>query len=176
MYGFVQQSGGTVAVDSEPGLGTTFTIHLPAVDKEPDQVPAIPEIAAPGRGETILLAEDDDALRKLVKTTLEELGYNVLVASNGVEALEVEVDHEGRLDLLLSDVVMPGLGGFELSGAVKETRPDIKVIMMSGYSEDQIDMTALSEAGVPLLRKPFRPQELASVIEEVLGSGSKQGA
>ena len=133
VYGFIQQCGGLIDVDSTPGEGTTFNIYLPLVDKPPKVIFSAAEEEIAGKGETILLAEDDDALRRLAQTTLEDLGYKVLAAANGFEALEIEGDHDGVIDLLLSDVVMPELGGFELSCAILETRPQIKVILMSGY-------------------------------------------
>lgn len=168
VYGFIQQCGGLMDVESTPGVGTTFNIYLPLVNKPPEIkfTAATEEIA--GNGETILLAEDDDALRRFAQTTLEDLGYKVLAAANGFEALEIEADHDGAIDLLLSDVVMPELGGFELSRAVLETRPEIKVILMSGYpSRGDLKRIEVPE-DIPLLQKPLDPDTIALSVRRSL--------
>ena len=168
VYGFVQQSSGIIEVNSEPGVGTTFFIYLPVVERKPTirLVDEFRDLAA--RGETILLAEDDEALRRLAQTTLEELGYKVLAASDGFAALELESEHEGTVHLLLSDVVMPVMGGFELSRAVMEMRPSTKILLMSGYpSRGQYQKSDKPE-GVPLLQKPLAPEELARAVRDIL--------
>jgi PAS domain S-box-containing protein len=168
VYGFIQQCGGLIDVETTLGEGTTFNIYLPLVDKAPKVIFSAPEEEIAGKGETILLAEDDDALRRLAQTTLEDLGYKVLAAANGFEALEIESDHEGVIDLLLSDVVMPELGGFELTHAVLETRPEIKVILMSGYpSRGDLKRVALPEE-IPLLQKPLDPDTMARSVRRSL--------
>ena len=168
VYGFLDQCGGAVEVVSEPGQGATFSIYLPVTDK-PAMIETIDaETNLKGNGETILLAEDDETLRGLVSFTLRELGYTVIAASDGFEALEVEAEHENSIDLLLSDVVMPNLGGFELARALRETRPDIKVLFMSGYpSRGDIKSTDLPD-DIPLLPKPCSREQLARAVRDVL--------
>jgi signal transduction histidine kinase/ActR/RegA family two-component response regulator len=169
VYGFVDQSNGAIDVQSEVGHGTVFNIYLPTVDKfaEITLDPEVHDLGA--NGETILLAEDDDDLRNLVRLTLESLGYSVLVACDGFEALEIEADYDGQIDLLLSDVVMPNLGGIELASALRETRPDTSILLMSGYPSRgeirQIDLPA----DIALLHKPCPPMNLARAIREVIG-------
>ena len=168
VYGFVQQSRGLIDVISEPGHGTTVEIYLPLADKPPEVLTTIDREMFPCKGETILLAEDDKALRQLAVMTLEEIGYTVLAASDGFEALEVEDEHDGPIDLLVSDVVMPSLGGFDLMRAVRLSRPGIKVILMSGYpSRGKIKSFDVPD-DVPLLQKPFDPETLARNVREML--------
>jgi PAS domain S-box-containing protein len=167
-YGFIQQSKGFVDVISAPGKGTTVEVYFPLADKPPEVLAAIDRELLSGNDETILLAEDDDAIRRLAVMTLEEVGYTVLAASDGFEALEVEDEHEGTIDLLLSDVVMPGLGGFDLSRAITETRPDIKVIFMSGYPSRGDTKAFDMPAGIPLLHKPFEPEALVRNVRTIL--------
>jgi CheY-like chemotaxis protein len=119
-------------------------------------------------GETILLVEDNDNLRDLVRIDLEVRGYTVLTACDGLNALEVEMDHDGPIDLLLSDIVMPTMGGIELAKALEETRPDTKVLLMSGYpSRGEIKQVDLPE-GVPLIRKPCPPDQLARAVRDAI--------
>ncbi len=168
VYGFVQQSGGAIDVASELGVGTIVSIYLRRVDKQPDVVSQIASNLASSAGETILLVEDDDALRRLAQLTLEELGYRVLVASDGVDALEIEEDHDGPIDLLLSDVVMPALGGIELARILKQTRPELKVILVSGYPARGEQSDDLEPDEFPLLHKPVALEALAEAVRESL--------
>ncbi|MCZ6665644.1 MAG: ATP-binding protein [Gammaproteobacteria bacterium] len=169
VYGFVQQSGGTIDVQSAPGQGTTVTIVMPRVVAEP-QIEFTPaqRVSLSARGETILLAEDDDALRRLAQATLEELGYTVLTACNGLDALEIEDEFDGEIDLLLSDVVMPGLNGFDLLHSIKITRPDIKVVLMSGYPARGDLQLIFPPKDVQVLQKPLDPNTLALNIRNIL--------
>ncbi len=171
VYGFVQESGGIIEIESEPGNGTTVIIHLPLTERKPEITIAADLNLPRGKGETILLSEDDDSLRHLVQITLEELGYHVLAAADGFEALEIEEEHDGPIALLLSDVVMPNLGGIELSRAIRETRPDMKILFMSGYpSRGNIRRIDLPE-DVRLLQKPLDPECLANAVHETLTQG-----
>ena len=163
------QSMGFIDVDSAIGVGTTMTLYLPLT--EPAAVASAEEIggtAFRARGETVLVVEDEDALRRLAKSILEELGYTVLTATDGIDAIEVDEDCEGRIDLLLTDVVMPGLDGIGAAQAIVQQRPDIKVVFMSGYpSRGDLSRGDLP-GGVPLLEKPFNAYSLARTLREAL--------
>ena len=168
VYSLVQQFGGVIEVDSELGQGTSFTIYLPLVDKPATVIPQASREVLRGNGETILLAEDDDPIRALVRTTLEELGYKVLEASDGFEALEVESEYDEAIDLLLSDVIMPHLSGIDLSNAMRESRPEIKVVLMSGFPcrarAERVDLPA----EIQLVQKPATPETLAHSVRSAL--------
>ncbi|NNE83948.1 MAG: PAS domain-containing protein [Alphaproteobacteria bacterium] len=168
VYGFAQTSGGTVDVSSVEGQGTIFRIYLPAVDRDPQVIVAEVEQDHFGRGETILLTEDDPALLEIVREMLDTLGYNVLTACDGFDALEVEAEHDGEIALLLSDVVMPNMGGFEAAEMIREARPDIKIVFMSGYP----NRAGISNENLPdncqFLQKPVKPGHLARTIRNEL--------
>lgn len=170
VYGFVQQSGGVIDVASEIGTGTTISIFLKRVEKQPAVVTQLAPSLASSSGETILLVEDDAALRRLAHLTLEELGYNVLVATDGMDALEVEGEYDGQIHLLLSDVVMPVLGGIELARILKQTRSDMNVILMSGYPARGDNHDVLEPDEFPLLRKPVALEALAEAVRDSLQS------
>ncbi len=164
VYGIVRQHGGFVEVESAPGRGTAFRVHLPVVRGEAaseDQPRAEP---LPRGHETVLLVEDEGAVREVARTVLDRLGYRVLAAANGEEALALEAGHPGPLDLLLTDVVLPGPSGPEVAEAVRARRPGCRVLFMSGYPE----RLASGPAGVPFLAKPFSPETLARRIRDVL--------
>ena len=168
VYGIVQQSGGTIWVYSEPGMGTTFKIYLPCVhDAVPAPPPSVAAVTATGT-ETILLAEDEQALRRLTRRILESAGYAVVEAANGEDALRELEAHPGRVHLLLTDVVMPGMNGRELAGRVAALRPDTKVLYASGYTDDAILRHGVLDAGSPFLSKPYTPTELKRRVREVL--------
>ncbi len=171
VYGLAQQCGGIVDVTSEHDVGSTFQIYMPLTDRVPEADVSQVEAGYYGRGETILLVEDDEALLDLAGGMLEELGYTVLRAEDGLAALEIEENHEGPIGLLLSDVVMPNLGGFELATILAETSPDMKVVFMSGYPGRE----SLQNLGIPdhaaFLQKPVKPEVLAKTIREVLDAG-----
>jgi len=172
VYGIVKQSGGYIWVYSEPGKGTTFKIYLPRVAGAGESVaPAVARPAAaraePG-AETILLVEDEANLRYLAKQFLEKLGYKVIEAADGAVAMQIVVAHEGMIHLLLTDVIMPGMNGRELAQRVAEIRPNIKVLYMSGYTENVIGHNGTLDAGVHLLQKPFNLRDLKDRVREVL--------
>jgi CheY-like chemotaxis protein len=174
VYGIVSQSGGHILVDSEPGRGAVFTIYLPRVDSlaatpaEPVLVPA-----AAGRGsETILLVEDEDAVRELTRRCLQSAGYTVLEAASAEAALDVCARHPERIDLLLTDVIMPGVSGPELSRRLLENRPAIRVLYVSGYTDTAIASQGILEAGAFFLQKPFSPDSLARKVRDVLDTRS----
>jgi two-component system, cell cycle sensor histidine kinase and response regulator CckA len=168
VFGIVKQSRGHIWVYSEPGRGTTFKIYLPKADGSVD-TPR--QQFAPGtlRGtETILLVEDDDQLRVVVSSSLRRLGYRIIVAQNGGEALLLCEKHEGAIDILVTDVVMPKLSGPELAKRLCATRPRMKVLCMSGYTDDSIVRHGVLETGMAFLQKPVTPTTLAMKLREVL--------
>lgn len=168
-YGFVRQSGGYIWVYSEVGHGTTFKIYLPEITVDSDPIEPVEEISVPRGTETILLVEDEQSLRELNQQLLEALGYTVLPAGNGVEALEVNDQHDGTIHLLLTDVVMPGMCGRELAERLAITRPETKVLYMSGYTDSVIVQHGILENGIAFLQKPFTQEALARKLREILG-------
>ncbi|MBI3393021.1 MAG: PAS domain S-box protein [Nitrospirae bacterium] len=174
VYGIVRQSGGHIEVYSEPGVGTTFKIYFPRVE---ETAPAgagtaageIPALYPDGKG-TILVIEDEEEIRKLVRRVLSSQGYELLVASRGDEAVGVTEKHEGPIDLLLTDVVMPGMSGREAASRLTSLRPRMKVIYMSGYAAGAIARHGVLEPGTAFLQKPFTPDALLRKVREVLGA------
>jgi len=171
VYGFVKQSGGYITVDSKLGEGTIFQIYLPRVDsvEEPQTIEAIPLTRAAGSG-TILLVEDEDAVRSLVETILTADGYKILVANSPAQAVEICGASSGPIDVLLTDVVMPEMSGPELAEELLALRPDLKVIYMSGYAGEYLDEEGVSADGASLLQKPFTAAALAEKIRQTLSS------
>ena len=173
VYGFAQSSGGTVEVESAVEAGSTFKIYLPAVDRDPQAVVADVEEDQFGQGETVLLVEDDPPLLELVREMLDSLGYNVLPASDGFEALEIEAEYDSEIDLLLSDVVMPTIGGFEVAAMIRESRPDIKIMFMSGYPNRAGIINENTPDNCQFLQKPVTPAHLARALRHELdGAGA----
>ncbi len=174
VYGIVKQSGGYIWVHSEPGKGTSFKIYLPRVAEAvqtPIQASILPEAFAGAPGtETILLVEDEANLRYLARQFLEKQGYRVLDAADGALALQVAMAHPGVIHLLLTDVIMPGMNGRELAQRVLQLRPGVKVLYMSGYTENVIGRNGTLDAGVRLLQKPFTLHDLKNKVREVLES------
>lgn len=169
VYGIVKQSGGYIWVYSEPGRGTTFKIYLPRVEEQPGAEDAVPVTAATvGGHETVLVVEDNEALRETVREALQERGYAVLVAGDGEAAVAVAAGHAGPIHLLLSDVVMPRLGGPELARRVGELRPGIPVLFMSGYSDGAVSRHGVLGPDVSLLEKPFTGERLARAVRAAL--------
>ena len=173
VYGIVRQSGGHIRVESEPGAGTTFRIYLPRRSEEATttagDVEHLPGAAAGSAAqETVLVVEDEDALRELAREILEMHGYAVVEACNGQDALRIYEQHEGAIDLLLTDVVMPVMGGRELARHLEKRQPKLKVLYVSGYTDETAIREGKLEPGAEFLAKPFSPDELASKIREVL--------
>jgi PAS domain S-box-containing protein len=169
VYGIVKQSGGMIWVYSEPGQGTTFKIYLPRVHEVASAAAPVAEKSTKlGGTETVLLVEDEDAVRHLAQEVLQSNGYRVLDASNGNEAIKVAQRHDGIIDLMVTDVVMPLLGGRELAEKLSVTRPGMRVLYMSGYTDDAMVHHGVLDGSAAFLEKPFAPDALALKIREVL--------
>jgi two-component system cell cycle sensor histidine kinase/response regulator CckA len=169
VYGIVKQSGGYVAVESAPGRGTAFRVYLPEVEDplSPPEAPAPPD--RPARAsETVLLVEDEEALAELAREVLELEGYHVLVAGAPHEGLRLATEHPGPIHLLLTDVIMPGMNGRALARALAAVRPDLRVLYMSGYTDDAIVRHGALEAGSAFLPKPFTPASLTRKVRDTL--------
>ncbi len=176
VYGVVKQSGGNVWVYSEPGQGTTFKLYLPRVDEAGEPLP-VAAATGPVRGgrETILLVEDEAGVRELANEILAGLGYRVLTARDGQDALEVAAAHTEPIQLMVTDVVMPRLSGRALADRLHPLRPDTRILFMSGYTEDAIIQHGLLVSGIAFLEKPFTPARLGAKVREVL-DGPPQSA
>ncbi|HYN44247.1 MAG TPA: ATP-binding protein, partial [Thermoanaerobaculia bacterium] len=173
VFGIVKQSGGAVRLESTVGSGTVARIHLPRIEEPRIEVKEIPVEASSGPLEgTVLLAEDEPAVRMLVREALVRGGFRVLEAEDGEEALAVSRGHDGVVDLLLTDVVMPNLGGKELAACLLVERPGIRVLFMSGYPNDARELGALAGSTGDLLRKPFSLKELVERARAALRSAS----
>jgi signal transduction histidine kinase/ActR/RegA family two-component response regulator len=168
VYGIVQQSGGHITVDSEPGRGATFKIYLPAVDAAADTPAAPPPDDAPGGTETILVVEDESEVRTLVREVLEERGYGVIEAASPREALHLVSRAAAPVDLLLTDVIMPQMTGRALADLVTADQPSLPVLFMSGYADSAVVEHGVLQSGRAYLQKPFTPAQLARVVRRVL--------
>ncbi len=174
VYGIVKQSGGGISVDSEVDRGTTFRVYLPR-SEEPGRPPEVlPLAAVPSSrgGETILVAEDEEAVRRLMRSVLEEAGYVVIEAADGASAARQCSAWEGPVHLLLTDLVLPGMSGRELAEAARASRPDLQVLYTSGYLEEAGVHRAIAHLGIPFLPKPFTPEALVRRVREVLSGGT----
>jgi CheY-like chemotaxis protein len=169
VYGIITQAGGTVQIYSETGLGTTITVLMPvtdaAVTAESNQPPPV---VIDGRGITVLVVEDEDALREVTERILRRAGYTVLTAADGVQALRRAKAYPHRIDLLLTDVIMPGMLGKDVAAAVVAERPDTRVLFMSGYAQPVLTTHGTLSADVHLLEKPFTSAELMQAMQTQL--------
>ena len=168
VYSIVKQSGGYIWVYSEEGHGTTFKIYLPRVAGSPEKGVVSPPAPVAGGSETVLVVEDQAEVRELTKRILEARGYTVLTADDGKQAVQLAGQHGKRIDLLLTDVVMPGMNGRELALSLAAQRSDIKVLFVSGYTGEAIRQHGLLELGAAFLQKPFTPDVLTRKVREVL--------
>lgn len=180
VFGMVNQQGGHIEVSTEPGKGSTFTVWL--VQAAPSCVAAIPppkeaQAAAAGGGkETVLVAEDQPEVRNLAGSILERMGFQVLLAGNGSEALVIASRHPGPIRLLLTDIVMPGMNGLELADRLAASRPETRVIYMSGYADQELDGGQRLAGGAAFLPKPFTPDSLTALVRRVLGAAQAAAA
>jgi two-component system, cell cycle sensor histidine kinase and response regulator CckA len=169
VYGVVQQSGGYIWLYTEPGHGTSFKIYLPRVDAVETETAAEASLAGVLDGsETVLVAEDEEAVRQIIEKALDAHGYRVLSARDGAEALERASVYAGQIDLLVTDVVMPDMNGRELSRRLVETRPNLRTLYLSGYTDDAILHRGVLQQGVAFLQKPFSLRMLARKVREVI--------
>ncbi|HUI53748.1 MAG TPA: PAS domain S-box protein [Bryobacteraceae bacterium] len=169
VYGIVKQTGGDIWVYSEPGQGTTFKLYFPRVAEQVTE--SSDGSGAPEKqsgGETILVVEDEKSVRDLTVRILRQLGYTILTAASGAEALEISQAHTGTIHLLLTDVVMPNMSGRQLADALTQNRPDTKVLFLSGYTENTVVHHGVLDAGVDFLPKPFTRENLAQKLRDVL--------
>ncbi len=168
VYGAVRQNGGHIEVYSEPGVGTTFKILIPRVAESPEQRTAAVQGPSRGGHETIALVEDDPSVRALALEALSEQGYSVHAFPNGAEAVRVVGELEGPLDLLVTDVIMPGMNGKVLAESLRRLRPQLKVLYTSGYTQNVIAHHGVLDPGVEFLAKPYSVEALAARVREVL--------
>jgi len=169
VYGIVDQMEGSICVRSAVSRGTSFAIYIPTV---PGSVPDAPVVAAPDpsprSSETILLVEDEPAVRRLARRALEAHGFRIIEAGNGPEALEICATRVAELDMLLTDIVMPGMSGVELASRLTAIDPSLRVLYMSGYTEDALGQRGVLSPETAFLPKPFTPASLADAVREVL--------
>jgi CheY-like chemotaxis protein len=173
VYGIVKQSGGFIFVDCQPQRGTAFRAYFPRVDGREDAAAAQDTLGLPRPDhgqETILLVEDETNLRRLARQYLETQGYKILEAEDGAAALQIVAGHKGTIDLLLTDVIMPGMNGRELAAHISQQLPDVRVLYMSGYAENAVGQDGMLDAGINLLQKPFSLPALKDRVREVLDS------
>ena len=172
VYGIVRQTGGGISVESEVGKGSTFRIYLPVESAPVDytRIPLLP-VEKSDNFETVLVVEDEEIVRELVCEVLEHQGYNILCARDGIEALNLAEDYDGEIHLLVTDVIMPHMNGHELASKLSALRPDMKVLYVSGYSDNDIGDHGTLDPRYELLQKPFTPQTLARKVRDVIREG-----
>jgi signal transduction histidine kinase len=172
VYGIVRQTGGGISVESEVGKGSTFRIYLPLERAPAEQLRIVqPPVARSTNFETVLVAEDEEIVRELVCDVLNEQGYNVICAVDGIEALKKAKEFDGRIHLLITDVIMPHMNGQELAEQLTAERTDIKVLYVSGYSDNDLGDHGVLNPKIDLLQKPFTPQTLARRVRDVIQEG-----
>jgi CheY-like chemotaxis protein len=169
VYGIVRQSGGHIWVYSEPGLGTVFKIYFPVTEESLEgTVDAAPPDELLQGSETVLVVDDSESLRPVVKRILRQYGYTVVEAASGDDAKSVVADHPGPIQLLLTDIVMPGMSGPELARDLARSQPDLRVLFMSGYAGNAIVSERLRHPSAGFIEKPFSPETLAREVRRAL--------
>jgi CheY-like chemotaxis protein len=174
VYGIITQAHGYVQIYSEPGIGTTFTILLPAVGQGVRAAPAAEQEPGNGAGETVLLVEDEPAIREVTRRILSRRGYHVITAASGREAIDIAANHTGGIDVLLTDVVMPQMLGKEAAARIRALWPSVKVLFMSGYTQGLLDTQGVLEAGVSLVEKPFTEASLLTKLRQIIANGGPE--
>lgn len=167
VYGIVTQAGGYVQIYSEPGLGTTITVLLPATGQDLVAEPPPEQEPAGGAGETVLIIEDEPAMREVTRRMLSRSGYHVITAGSGPEAIEIAASYTGDIDMLLTDVVMPRMLGKEAAEQIRALRPGVRVLFMSGYAQGVLDSQGVVEAGINLIQKPFSEAQLLATLGQL---------
>jgi CheY-like chemotaxis protein len=179
VYGIVKQHEGWVEANSEPGKGSTFDVFFPASDEVPAAAKGAKTFTAPamiGGTETVLIVEDEPVLRDMARVILEECGYQILEASSGTEALEVWNRHASRIDLLLTDMVMPGgISGVDLAEKLLASRPQLRIVFTSGYAANEVNREVLAKTRARFLPKPYSHDELAHAVRDCLDKSSGAG-
>jgi two-component system, cell cycle sensor histidine kinase and response regulator CckA len=170
VFGIAQQAGGSVGVYSEPGKGSTFKVYFPRVEAKTSAAVSTVKRASLRGSETVLLVEDQEQVRVVAHGILKRMGYEVVVAAGAHEALLLCEKHRGPIHLLLTDVVMPEMSGAELAKQIAPVHPDMKVLFMSGYTDDSIVRHGVLESEMAFLQKPFTPESMARKVREVLNS------
>ncbi len=174
VYGIIKQSKGYIFVESQSGQGSTFRIYLPQIEEAVESAPpALAPSSIPSEGsETILLVEDEECVRQLIRETLELKGYKILEADSGDAALRIATSQTGRIDLVITDMILPGMSGQELAKRLMECYPSARILFVSGYTEEAIIHQGMLDEGTAFLQKPFRLQELARKVRQVLNSAT----
>jgi CheY-like chemotaxis protein len=167
VYGIVKQFGGSIDLYTEQGHGATFRVYLPRVEESAGEEPSA-QLEVRGGHETLLLVEDEEGVRKMVRAALERCGYQVLVAASGPEALEVAHRYDGSIDVLITDMVMPRMNGRELAAKLAGDRPETAILYMSGYPGDTLQTTGALSGEADFLQKPFAPIVLTAKVREIL--------
>jgi PAS domain S-box-containing protein len=176
VYGIVTQAGGYVQIYSEPDIGTTVTILLPATGRRIQAGPTPAQEPSGGRGETVLVIEDEPAMREVTRRILSRSGYHVIAAAAGHEAIEIAASHTGDIDVLLTDVVMPRMLGKEAAERIRALRPGVKVLFMSGYAQGVLDSQGVVDAGVNLIQKPFSEAQLLATLGQIIATATPHRA
>ena len=172
VYGIVRQSGGWIDAWSEVGRGSSFKIYMPRIDvgpATPKPEAMVNQGSLRGHGETVLVVEDQEAVRELTKTVLEAYGYHVFEATNGDEALAFVQQHPDEIHLLLTDVILPGMNGKDLSERLRRLRPNLKVLFTSGHTAEVVGRRGVAERDLAYLPKPVSPETLVAKVRDVLG-------